>query len=800
MIVFGWDLSMLHLLFATKSCFSCHCALFSRKHCIPFLSYIPSLTTLSLTLGTKSSKGPKSSKEPKSTKAHPPLYSPPHPPYSPPYSPHYSPSNYSPPPVHPPTTKCPDKFDFESCLLSDNADTCDVHSSCKPACVPKFCTLPQYNPHKIHGDRPTDGDEYVKLGSACGYFHYMQGYDPRHLVEVCCIVKEAEELFPYRRDDEYDSNAQCSPCNECAYPQKVADACCLFAQKRRHEEEDEEATEEIGRDGSYQPQCKGNTPVCCKCGPDNGPESYKCIGPHEDCTVCKDECPVVKNEVTPNLIVSEINEPGFGDLDNKYSLAMATFKDYVYVGTLNAPGFPEDLGPWFLGEPLDSTGAKVYRGKPSATTGEWMWDPVLDFGTKPENFGIRKMLVLGNYLYLVTANHGRTTGNGVELWQTSDGIDWMHKNEPGFGDPSNISGRSLAECGGYLYVGVENRDSGAQLWRHKLVDSGAITGTLWEAVTAATNGFGNPNNYFITELVQIPEPNILYAGTLNGLDGMELWRITSCDAINVAEVAATQVFGGGWPNECPLPPIDLPKIGPLDLCATNSGALTLHVAQTSIGPALFLGTLNYVFGASLFVTFDGIDFIPIYRFGNGDFRQSYVWSMEEYNGRLYVGTFGRPNLLYLLGIDLPNIDLQDIDWDAPSPNLDPEQFAKYMQLMYLQLGGTNDMPVIPGITADAGTMAGGAATGSGGFPDFNVDDIVESGQFSLFSLNLSEFSDPPKPKFPVSLVTETDDSFGSCYPYGLRTMAVYEDKLLLGSAGASHRGGTLVYEATARAS
>jgi hypothetical protein len=445
---------------------------------------------------------------------------------------------------------------------------------------------------------------------------------------------------------------------------------------------------------------------------------------------------------------------------------------------------------------LESNGAKVYRGKPDAS-GEWTWDQVLDFGTapqsKPENFGIRKMLVVGNYLYFVTANHEGTADHGVEVWQTSDGINWEQKNEPGFGDPSNISGRSLAECGGYLYAGTENRDSGAELWRHALVDAGGdITGDSWEAVPAGANGFGNANNYFITELVRIPRANTLYAGTLNGLDGMELWSITSCNATNVAEVVAMPVFDGGWPSgpiPCPLPPIDLPEIGLIDLCVTNSGALTLQVAETSDGPALFLGTVNYVFGASLFVTFDGSNFIPVYLFGNGDFRQSYVWSMEEYNGRLYIGTFGRPNLLDVLGIDLPNIDLKDID------NLDPEEFVRYMQLLYLQLGGTNEMPVIPGVTSDADAMAG---AGDGGFPDFNLDDVVESGQFSLLSLDLDGFesSNTQSPIPPI--VTETDDSFGSCYPYGLRTMAVYQDKLILGSAGASSRGGTLVYEATAR--
>lgn len=497
------------------------------------------------------------------------------------------------------------------------------------------------------------------------------------------------------------------------------------------------------------------------------------------------KCPVVNNGVAPNLIVSEVNEPGFGDVNNKYPLAMASFNGYVYVGTLNAPNFPQDLPAWFFGKPLESDGAKVFRGK-IGDYGVWDWDEVLDFGSQPistsNNFGVRDMLVVNSSLYFVTANHEGTPGNGVEVWQSSVGGkgDWFKKSDPGFGDPSNISGRSLKTCGGYLYVGVENRNTGAQLWRHQLLGDGILSPSgSWERVPAANNGFGNPSNYFISGLELNPwSPNSLYAGTLNGLNGMELWKITSCGASNVAQVGTSRIFGGGWPSgpeKCPHPTV----LG-FDLCITNSGALTLTTASTNFGPALFLGAVNYIFGASLFVSFDGNAFFPIFISGNGDNRLSYVWSMKVYKNRLYIGTFQRPNIKNFL--DIPNRlanFFASITENRPvlQPwDIDPELVTDYIQFLE-SLGGSTMMPVLPGFTQE----------------DIDLDDVVESGKFTLFSLDLFGFNRTSIP--PIVTVTETSDSFGTCDQYGIREMVVYQDKLIIGSAGASSDGGALVFEA-----
>ena len=519
-------------------------------------------------------------------------------------------------------------------------------------------------------------------------------------------------------------------------------------------------------DGYYRCQsCGGENALCCA-GVDACSIGLKCLGDlclecvpdgQTGCSVDSDCCSLSQTHVcndffgtcvpkgqcringileTPNLSVTEVNEPGFGDLDNKYSLAMEWFDGYIYIGTLNAPGFPIDRGNWFNGLPFDTNGAKLYRGRRNGDDVElpYEFELVFDFGdldNNNNNFGIHKMLVIEDFLYFVTANHEATTGDGVEVWKT-DGVTFSQVNDAGFNKDNNISGRSLAACGGYLYVGVENRISGAHLYRAALGADGDV-GTMpkWEIVTE--NGFGNSNNLFISELEIFG--NGLYAGTLNRRNGMELWKTMTCDSASVP--VFTNVFDSGWPNAtCPLP---LPLLPRVDSCITNSGVLTLKTVENTSGDdLLFIGTVNYVLGASLFAMFPDDTIVPVFLFGNGDLTLSYIWSMELYQNRLFIGTFERPNLV----------------------NLDYNY-----------------------------TMG----------PPFSPS--IANAEFTLFSLDpYSNFLPDPNSQVEAlrnpNVAYETTDSFGTCFQYGVPSMAVNGDTggLVIGTAGAARDGGTLVFE------
>lgn len=324
---------------------------------------------------------------------------------------------------------------------------------------------------------------------------------------------------------------------------------------------------------------------------------------------------------TPTLSsVRQINDAGFGDRANQYSFSMASFNGNVFVGTLNAPVFRFTAVAFFLGFgnlgpfPLFPTnGSQVYRGT-RADDGTWTFDKVLDFqDSNPDNYGSRVMLVVGDTLYLATANHV----GGLEVWQTTgNGDEWQRVSEPGFGDDSNISGRGMAECGGYLYVGAENRSTGAQIFRHKVVEGGGLDDSSdWERVGEL--GFGDTFNFFVSEFVVYQ--GSLYGSTLNGLNGAELWRTAQCGNPVAEEVIFENVIRGGLGNRL------------------NQGILTMRNINDA---ALLIGTVNYLQGASLFIDDgSGSEFRLIFDNGWTSFFNSYVWAIEEFQGRIYLGTY-----------------------------------------------------------------------------------------------------------------------------------------------------------------
>ena len=71
----------------------------------------------------------------------------------------------------------------------------------------------------------------------------------------------------------------------------------------------------------------------------------------------------------------------------------------------------------------------------------------------------------------------------------------------------------------------------------------------------------------------------------------------------------------------------------------NSAAMDLYVYDGE----LYIGTMNFFVGTSLFRTADddtdGTKFEAVYVYGNGNSNNKYTWYMQEYNNRLYVGTF-----------------------------------------------------------------------------------------------------------------------------------------------------------------
>merc|ERR1711971_130494 len=142
--------------------------------------------------------------------------------------------------------------------------------------------------------------------------------------------------------------------------------------------------------------------------------------------------------LTETLSVVQVNEDGFGDINNQYAFAMEPFKGDLYVGTLNAiDPFPWSMAQFFLSLPFPTNGTDIWRGRVS-DDGTYDWTKVVASGlSNQDNFGVSKMKTVGDYLYAVTANHK----SGFEVWRTNDGETWKIVSSGGFGDLENTSGR-----------------------------------------------------------------------------------------------------------------------------------------------------------------------------------------------------------------------------------------------------------------------------------------------------------------------------------------------------------------------
>jgi len=259
---------------------------------------------------------------------------------------------------------------------------------------------------------------------------------------------------------------------------------------------------------------------------------------------------------------------GFGDATNGWVEPWVVFDGYLYAGTSKVR--------------ITEGGCEVWRS-PDGTT----WEQVNTDGFGDANNSEEPiyMSVFGNYLYIGTYN----ASTGGEIWRTK-GLggppftDWEQVNESGFGDVNNTEIWRGTVFGTYLYVGVANEATGGQIWR-------SPDGTTWQQVN--TNGFGDPNNSVCFPWAAFN--NYLYAGTVNEQGGGEVWR--SSDGNTWIQVNADG-FGD----------------------ANNIGTVPLVV----LGDYLYVGTQNLVTGGEVWET-------------KGARVDVYVWSQYWEDGNYQLG-------------------------------------------------------------------------------------------------------------------------------------------------------------------
>lgn len=299
---------------------------------------------------------------------------------------------------------------------------------------------------------------------------------------------------------------------------------------------------------------------------------------------------------------------GFGSTWNRYAFSMAEYGDQVYVGTWNIqidyPGLVEAAKNGQLIEDLTllaqggnalkgikyitSTGAEIWRND-----GEQAWTQVHKDLTDGDT-GYRQMIEYNGRLYAGSAN---STGGTNLIVSDDNGENWtVAKN---FGEENN-SIRTMVVNDGKLFIGTENNETGGELWS---IDNGTSTMVhkfTEDSSVAALTVYGGK----------------MHVGTWDFTDGYALYR----------EGDGSDPFDNITPT--------FPGSGEL----ANLGVMKLIEFKGE----LYLGTVNYENGFTLLKTTDtgttgGWQVISTD--GLGDSDNAYAWSMVEWNGKLYIGTF-----------------------------------------------------------------------------------------------------------------------------------------------------------------
>lgn len=284
-----------------------------------------------------------------------------------------------------------------------------------------------------------------------------------------------------------------------------------------------------------------------------------------------------------------------------------------------------------------SVGAFSLRNKDFSGTNNFILKHITAFkipnyASRSHNQDASVLICFKDHLYMGTLN----PRDGCELWRTTDGSNWTvvvggnGKIPNGFGKQSNSAIWVAKVFGEYLYLGTVNVLQGCEVWR-------SSDGLNWTAVVGGDshvpNGFGRFSHRFnsyawYTEVFNMSTKEYpvqvvphLCIGTLNVLFGGQIWA--SSDGENWTRL----IEGIGKKNT-------RNGFGDRD----NYGIRTMELYDGR----LYVGTATRFYitskGCEIWSTNDGLSWTRVNEDGFGDSWNIYAWSMEEFNGSLYVGT------------------------------------------------------------------------------------------------------------------------------------------------------------------
>ncbi len=287
----------------------------------------------------------------------------------------------------------------------------------------------------------------------------------------------------------------------------------------------------------------------------------------------------------PDFEIRDLTESsgmGFGSNLNKYAWSMAYFKGHLYVGTLNI----SPLGIF----PSINSGAEIWRLE-DETTDEWT--KVLDLGDgsrdDQENIGFREMREYNGKLYAGSCCMRARCG----IWESEDGLTWTKIKTF---DGSSIRGSAVYD--GKLFIGTSGVP---EVWSFDGKDFTKIYSDKGANPIKTFAGFAVfEDNLYFTEWSSYRQPLFRYDGE----------RVEQVLELHDGHFMMTlEVFDGYlYLGSCGLP---------------RAQSFYLKRSANPDDPDSW----------ETIVGDDGI-----YPEGFGYRDNLYAWNMEEYEGRLYLGT------------------------------------------------------------------------------------------------------------------------------------------------------------------
>ncbi len=397
-------------------------------------------------------------------------------------------------------------------------------------------------------------------------------------------------------------------------------------------------------------------------------------------------CPVPN---VPDEFVA-VSELGFDKEDNardlnNYPWAMHHFtpdgseEGFLYVGTGNSVVnmILKRIGIKVSTSPVYRL-PEVRRYRPDQ--GPWNWERVFDYhdveNGDPQTSGFRAMGEYRDPTDGVRYLYAGTLGNEAALWRTATGApgSW----ERVWSDPNEGSIRALQEHDGLLYIAVTHEFSVPPTPGELFASDGQA---VWPITT---DGFGDPNNTGIFSLASYN--GWLYAGTINYMEGYEVWKL---DGPTEADAAARPVIVNGGPSSANV------AVGEM---VEFQGKLYV--------PAVIFGGVDLFNGAKPrgadMVRLDPADNVEVVAgpgsvagvgSGFGDVNNGYLWSLEVHRGELYCGTWHSASVPPILGYYLNDIlRSEKLNLFKPVPDLWDVWTGKGAQL-WVSADGANWYPV-----------------------------------------------------------------------------------------------------------